>query len=109
MQIEITRGGQTNAVTIELDLANLSSQEAERVDEVFPPGVERVPSHRMIRALIWAKLLYTPFRDAKFDEIDFDLSELAAFAETGEEQAWIDEAVVLPMETPDGNVTEGHG
>ena len=57
--------------------------------------------------MVYAKLLHTPFADLSYDEVDFDMSELAGFAGTPQEQAWTTppvEAVVIPMETTTGTV-----
>ena len=61
---------------------------------------------------MYGKLRNTPFSDLSVDDIDFDISELAALAETDEEQAWVNpqatdglgNAVVIPMETTTGTV-----
>ncbi len=106
MEIQIRREGKLNTVDIDIDIANLTAQEAERVESVTTLEQREGPSNRVIRALIWAKLLHTPFADVGFDEIDLDLSELAAFAKTDEEVAWVTDgdSVVIPMETSTGTV-----
>ena len=112
MRLDITRNGTTAVVELDLDLANLSMQEQRRVEEVI--GEERFaawgsgdgyPSPLLLLALVYGKLLHTPFSDLTIDDIDFDLSELAALADTDEEKEWVNpptEAVVIPMETDTG-------
>ncbi len=108
MELNITRDGKTATVEVDITLADLSQKEVERIEEVMGPGwgKER-PSNKLAGAMVYAKLLHTPFADLTYDEIDFDLSELAAFAVTAEEKAWVNppaEAVVIPMETTTGTV-----
>ena len=114
MRLDITRNGSTAVVELDLDLANLSMQEQRRVEEVI--GEERFaawgrgegyPSPLLLLAIVYGKLLHTPFSDLTIDDIDFDVSELAALAETDEEKEWVNppaEAVVIPMETTTGTV-----
>ncbi len=112
--MDITRNGSSAVVELDLDLANLSMQEQRRVEEVI--GEERFaawgrgeahPSPLLLLALVYGKLLRTPFSDLTIDDIDFDISELAALAETDTERDWVKppaEAVVIPMETTTGTV-----
>ncbi len=119
MRLDITRDGTTAVVELDLDLANLSMQEQRRVEEVI--GAEQFaafgrgeadPSPLLLLALVYGKLRNTPFSDLSVDDIDFDISELAALAETDEEREWTgtsnavatDTAVVIPMETTTGTV-----
>ena len=114
MRLDITRDGKSAVVELDLDLANLSMQEQRRVEEVI--GAEQFaafgrgeadPSPLLLLALVYGKLRSTPFSDLSVDDIDFDISELAALAETDEEQEWTSpqaEAVVIPMETTTGTV-----
>ncbi len=114
MRLDITRDGSTAVVELDLDLANLSMQEQRRVEEVI--GEERFaawgrgeghPSPLLLLALVYGKLLHTPFKDLTIDDIDFDVSELAALAETDAERDWVNppaEPVVIPMETTTGTV-----
>ncbi len=106
MEIQIRREGKLNTVDIDVDVANLTAQEAERVEGVTTAKQRAVPSNRVFRAIVWAKLLHTPFADVRFDEIDLVLSELAEFAETPDEVAWVadGDSVVIPMETATGTV-----
>ena len=112
MELSITRDGKTATVEVDITLADLTQKEVERIAEVMGPdwGQER-PSNKLAGAMVYAKLLHTPFADLTYAEIDFDLSELAAFAVTADEKAWAnpaevvtDTAVVIPMETTTGTV-----
>ncbi len=103
MRLDITRDGKSATVEVDISLDKMKGQEWERVHEV----VDGDDDPKLMRAMIWAKLLHTPFSDVAFDEVDYDLSELAAFAETIQEKAWTAEesdAVVIPMETTTGTV-----
>ena len=122
MRLDITRDGSTAVVELDLVLTNLSMQEQRRVEEVI--GEERFaawgrgeghPSPLLLLALVYGKLLHTPFKDLTIDDIDFDISELAALADTDEEKEWVSpsvgpgssglaDAVVIPMETTTGTV-----
>ncbi len=114
MRLDITRNGTTAVVELDLDLVNLSMQEQRRVAEVMGEDQyaawgrgEVSPSPLLLLALVYGKLRNTPFSDLSIDDIDFDVSELAALAETDEEQDWVKpqaEAVVIPMETTTGTV-----
>ncbi len=108
MELNITRDGKTATVEVDITLADLSQKEIERVVEVMGPDWGSAkPSNKLAGAMVYAKLLHTPFADATYDEIDFSVSQLAAFAVTAEEKAWVNpptEAVVIPMETTTGTV-----
>ncbi len=95
-----------------MTLGEWSQKETVRIEEVMgPEWGEASPSSRLIGAMVYAKLLHTPFADLTYDEIDFDISELAAFADTPDEKAWVTppdstqtvgtDAVVIPMEPVD--------
>lgn len=109
MELSITRDGKTATVEVDITLSDLSQKEVERIREVM--GDDREPSNKLAGAMVWAKLLHTPFSDVTYEEIDFDLSELAAFAVTPDEKAWVTppdstqtvgtDAVVIPMEPAD--------
>ncbi len=103
IELQIRRDGDLSTVELDLDIDHLSGQELERVQEVTSEEERTVRSARFIRAAIWAKLIHTPYASVAFDEIDYDLTELLAHAETPEEQEWADE-VVIPMETATGTV-----
>ena len=105
MEIQIRREGKLSTVDLDLDLDSFSNQENRRIDEVM--GTEdREPSSMLLGAMVWAKLVHTPFADVKFEEMDFDQSELLSFAETPDELAWVaaGDSVVIPMETATGTV-----
>ena len=105
IELQIRRDGELSTVELDLDIDHLSGQELERVQEVTTEEQRTGRSARFIRAAIWAKLIHTPYASVKFDEIDYDLTELMAQAETPEEQEWAtDDAVVIPMETATGTV-----
>ena len=114
MKLDITRNGSTAVVELDIDLANLSMQEERRAAEVIGEDQYAAwgrgdvpPSPLLLLALVYGKLLHTPFSDLTVDDIDFDVSELAALAETDEETEWVKpqaEAVVIPMETTTGTV-----
>ena len=107
VQLQIRRDGQLSKVDLDLDIANLTAQESERIgDALTAEEREGGPSAKLFRALMWAKLLHTPYADVKFNEIDYDLSALKDFAETQEEHAWVadGDSVVIPMETTTGTV-----
>ena len=108
MELNITRDGKTATVEVDITLSDLSQKEVERIAEVMGPDWGQAsPRNKLLGAMVYAKLLHTPFADLTYDEIDFNLSELAAFAVTAEEKAWTGapiEAVVIPMETTTGTV-----
>ena len=126
VELSITRDGKTATVEVDITLSDLSQKEVERIREVMGDDWSRAsPSNKLAGAMVWAKLLHTPFADVTYEEIDFDLSELAAFAVTPDEKAWVTppdstqtvgtDAVVIPMEPadtttgtdPDAEVTLG--
>ncbi len=105
MELNITRNGKTATVEVDITLSDLSQKEVERIEDVMGPGWGKEgPSNKLLGAMVYAKLLHTPFADLTYEEVDFDLSELAAFAVTAEQKAWTDDAVVIPMETTTGTV-----
>ncbi len=108
VELQITRDGKTATVEVDLSLGKWSQKELERIEKVMGTGgwADAPPSPRLVGAMVYAKLLHTPFADLAYDEIDFDMSELAAFADTPEEKAWVApvEGVVIPMETTTGTV-----
>ena len=89
-------------------MSELTEKEIARVEAVMGPDWGKAkPSSKLAGAMVYAKLLHTPFDGATYEEIDFKMSELAAFAVTAEEKAWVNlptEAVVIPMDTTTGTV-----
>ena len=108
MELQITRDGKSATVEVDITMVDLSQKEVERIEEVMGSGWgKEQPSNKLAGAMVYAKLLHTPFSELTYDQIDFDLSELAAFAVTPEEKAWVAEpaeAVVIPMTTSTGTV-----
>ena len=64
MKLDITRNGKTATVEVDITLDNMKGQEWERVAEVTDGDEDP----KLMRAMIWAKLLHTPFSDVAFDE-----------------------------------------
>ncbi len=105
MKLEVTQRGKTATVELDLSLKLKTLSEHERFESLIDPA-NPVGEYRTVRVLIWAKLADTPFRDLGIDDFDLDVSELAAFADTPEEVAWVadGDSVVIPMETATGTV-----
>ena len=109
VELNITRDGKTATVEVDLSFGKWSQKELVRIEEVMGSGEwhDAPPSPQLVGAMVYAKLLHTPFADLTYAEIDFDLSELASFATTADEKAWVGdpaEAVVIPMTTSTGTV-----
>ncbi len=84
----------------------MTAQVLDRVAEVLGRLEESAMRVKLLRALIWAKLLYTPYAAVTYPELDYNMATLRAYAETEEEHAWVadGDSVVIPMETTTGTV-----